>query len=188
MNMRRTLAVTGLLALALTACDAAAEQVAEKAAEAAAGGEVDIEVDDEGGVSVESDQGSFSADSEGQVNIETQDGSFSSGGELPEDLPDLPLVDDGELVTAGRFEAGDATGWMVNYQYSSGELVETVDRAVQRLLDAGFTQPGGDEGNVDLGSELARRTVENDQYTIDVTGMGASGDFNLGYQILQKTE
>lgn len=81
------------LGLVLAGCGSAAEEIAERAAEAGAGGDVDIEVDDEGG----------------QFTIESEDGSQTvnvGGGELPAELT-IPIPDGYEIVGSSVIQQDD---------------------------------------------------------------------------------
>lgn len=87
----RTLASVSIAVslLAAAGCGKAAEKVAEKATEEAienqTGGQVDLDVDGEGGVS-----------------IETEDGSISSSAKVPEGWPDdVPVPDDLQIMMGG---------------------------------------------------------------------------------------
>ena len=124
--MRRpliALATTGIV-LSLTACDNASETGIEKLIESQGGGDVDLDLDKDGGFSVQTEEGGMSidedgnfvitdangsvvtgnADSEtGEFVVESDDGSFSSGSttELPEEWPsEIPEPDALAIVSA----------------------------------------------------------------------------------------
>ena len=94
---RKIAAVSVALSMVFVAgCGKAAEKVAEKATEEAieneVGGDADVDLNPDGGMKIETEDGSYSADGEGNVNIETEDGSYSSSAELPEGWPeDVPV-------------------------------------------------------------------------------------------------
>jgi hypothetical protein len=102
------------VAVALVAsagCGKAAEKVAERATEEAienqVGGNVDLDVDGDGGVRIETEEGTYEADGQGNVNIETEDGSISSSAEVPEGWPeDVPLPDDLAITMGGTQDTG----------------------------------------------------------------------------------
>ena len=94
----RTLASVSIAVslLAAAGCGKAAEKVAEKATEEAienqTGGQVDLDVDGEGGVS-----------------IETEDGSISSSAKVPEGWPDdVPVPDDLQIMMGGTQDTPQA--------------------------------------------------------------------------------
>jgi hypothetical protein len=97
--MKRTLGVAALgVALVLgTGCGAAADKAAERATEeaieeAAGGGQVDI-------------------DDDGNVQVETEDGSFAANdGELPDDWPeDIPVIDGATVDSSFSTSSGGDT-------------------------------------------------------------------------------
>lgn len=95
----------GALLVTGTACGAAAEKVGERAAERAieaqGGGDVDLDLDD-GGFSIETDEGSASMDVDGNLRVDTEDGSFTAGsGEVPAGWPDDVGFPAGLEVLAG---------------------------------------------------------------------------------------
>lgn len=116
---RRALAVTALVPLLLAGCGTVtenlAEEAAERAAEAGGGGDVEVDVDDEGNVSVESDEGSI---------------SVGSGASLPDGFPESMPVPEG-LETAGGFSQ-EADGRST----IGAQFVGTGDRAAQEELAA----------------------------------------------------
>ncbi len=95
----------GLALLTMTACSSVAENLSERAAEEileqAAGGEVDLDLDEDGGT----------------VSVSTDDGSFTvGGGDLPDNFPaSAPLPDGYTVLTAmsGSDDEGSET-LMVN--------------------------------------------------------------------------
>lgn len=81
------------LGLVLAGCGNAAEEVAERAIEAGGDGNVDIELDDEGG----------------EFTIESEDGSQTvnvGSGELPEELT-IPIPGGYEVIGSSVLEQGD---------------------------------------------------------------------------------
>lgn len=106
--------LTGGLALLLTttACSSVAENISERAAEEileqAAGGEVDIDLDEDGGtVSVNTDDGSFS------IGTDELPDAFPASAPLPADYTVLSSMsgdssDDGQTVVV-TVSAGDAS-------------------------------------------------------------------------------
>jgi hypothetical protein len=104
-----TFAVAGLLVLGASGCGKVADEVGEKAAEnaieASSGGNADIDIDG-GEMSIETDEGTYTADGSGEVRIETADGSYVAGtGELPDGWPtQVRLPDDLEILTSSNIK------------------------------------------------------------------------------------
>lgn len=119
-----TVAVAALAVFA-AGCDAIGERVAEEAAEQAAGGDVDLDLDEEGGsISVETSEGSM---------------SFGGGGDLPESFPeDLPLPP-GDFEVSSSFEESNDDGASLTVallvEGSHDDLVAHYEEA---LPDAGW--------------------------------------------------
>jgi hypothetical protein len=102
------------LAIALSACGNATETGIEKLIESQGGGDVDLDLDGDGGFSIQTEEGGMTIDEDGnfvitdadgsvvtgnadaesgEFTVESEDGSFSSGAttELPENWPaDVP--------------------------------------------------------------------------------------------------
>ena len=182
-TMRRQLTITivAVLATALGGCDMIGEELAEQAAEQVTGAE-NIEVDEDG-VGVESSEGSFSSDDEGNFSMETDEGTFESqAGQVPEDFPSSVPLPDATVANGTRMDSADGTAWTVNFQYDSGEPSEVFAAQVEALEDAGFTSDS--EFNMGDGSGgMAGALFENDEYTVNVSVIGESNDFILGYQV-----
>ena len=115
-------AMTG--ALLLAGCGTIAEQVAEEAVEqAAGGGELDINADD------------------GEISFENEEGSFSLGGdgELPEGFPDeLPVPGDLSVLSSMGGNSDGDSSFVVNGQVS-GDLTATYEDLRGQLEDGGFS-------------------------------------------------
>ncbi|MDZ7674604.1 MAG: hypothetical protein U5K30_06000 [Acidimicrobiales bacterium] len=105
----------GAAGLVLASCGEVAERATEEAIEqSAGGGEVDL--DEDGSVSFENEDGSFSADADGNLNIESEDGSFnldSQSGELPDDFPDISLPDGFKVQNSSTQTSGKNTIYTV---------------------------------------------------------------------------
>ncbi len=157
-RLRRTLSA-GIAALALpltlSACGEAAEQAAEEAAEKAIedanGGDVDIDIDEDGG----------------EVKVENSDGSFVSGGDLPDDYPsdEVPLV--GDVQFGSSASTGTGTGWTISTLYD-GDAAAAFAAAKEALEGAGFTTDGA------AGETFA--SMRSDAYSVVLSaGDGADG-------------
>lgn len=157
-RLRRTVAATTAalaLPLGLGACgeaaEKAAEQAAEKAIEDANGGDVDIDIDEDGG----------------QVKVESSDGTYVGGGDLPDDYPseDVPLV--GDVQFGSSAATGTGTGWTVSTLYD-GDAATAFDAARSALEGAGFTVDGA------AGDTYA--SMRTDRYAVILSaGDGADG-------------
>ncbi len=130
MSIIRPAFALGACALALTsigcgkAADKIAEKATEKAAEQAVGGDVDIDTDGEGNVSISTPDGNFST---------------SSSQELPDDFPsDVPIVD-GTMTTVSRTEADGNLLFMVTVTTDAGGQ-ETLDALAADLAAEGWTE------------------------------------------------
>lgn len=140
--MRRitTLLLVAVAGLVLASCGEATERLTEEAIEqSAGGGEVDIEED--GSVSIENDDGSFSADADGNVNIESEDGSFNidgQSGELPDDFPDVPLPDDFEVRTSSSQSDGEGTIFSVHGTVDGADGEELLEEMTERYEAEGY--------------------------------------------------
>lgn len=148
--------MTVLAAATLAAgCGAIGEEIAERAAEEAVGG--DVEVDDEGNITVET--------SEGAVAIGAQ--------ELPDDLPDeLPIVDDLEVVSSFSQTTDGARA--VTFQAVTTQSFEDVQAFYAEQLEAeGWTITGESEAELG-GVRTASWEIEGHdrEGTIGVTQLG----------------
>lgn len=137
-----------LLGLVLTGCGNIAENVAERAVEEAAeaangGGEVDLEIDEEGGA----------------ISITSSEGSFSVGGdqELPQDFPDdLPLPADSQVLSSMSFS--DGADRSVNVSMTVvGDAASVADQLQADLEQGGYTIAGTSQMELD---GLATRMLE----------------------------
>ena len=130
--------------LSFTACGNATETGIEKLIESQGGGDVDLDLNGDGGLSVQTEEGGMSidedgnfvitdangsvvtgnADSEsGEFNMESEDGSFrvDSSGEIPEEWPsDVPLPEGIENVVGHGHPVCDRTR---DHDHGSGGIV-----------------------------------------------------------------
>lgn len=147
-------AATGLLTL--SACGAATETGLERLIESQAGGDVDLDFDggfsvqtEEGGISIDEDGNFVVTDADGSVvsgnvnaedgsfSAESEDGSFSSrtGSELPEEWPRVVPTPDGlSIMGSTQTNDGSMTGIMLIGEAGSGFL----DDYAGALESAGF--------------------------------------------------
>ena len=136
----RTLASVSIAVslLAAAGCGKAAEKVAEKATEEAienqTGGQVDLDVDGEGGVS-----------------IATEDGSISSAAQVPEGWPDdVPVPDDLQIMMGGSQDTPQGLVLTVSGLSSTEPkaLLEEFKAALADWEISGESSLEADSGNV----------------------------------------
>jgi len=135
----RTLFVVPLVAVGLTACSAAQEAVSERLVEEALGGEVDLEIGEDGQI----------------ASIETEDGSFemsAGGGDAPEEWPgDVPLFDGGEISSSQVYTADGQTVVAISYT-TDADPEATFDSLIEAYEAAGFvamsTSNMGDDSGI----------------------------------------
>ena len=123
-TVMRALLLVPFVAVGLTACGAAQEAVSEQLVEQAVGGDVDLELGDDGQV----------------ASIETEDGSLemSAGGEVPEEWPDdVPLFDGGEISSSQVFTVDGETAVVVSYT-TEADPEATFDSLIEAYEAAGF--------------------------------------------------
>ncbi len=139
-------------------CGKASEKIAEKAIERQTGAEVDI--DGDGGVSFQTEDGSYTADGDGNVVVETEDGTITAGLGLPKGWPeDLP-VPEGVTIAYGSVtpDAASASG---TSDRSPAELMEDVRAAFSDWEVE-------DEMSANAGTELMQVTLVNGERTLTV--------------------
>lgn len=157
MSRFRNLIVVVVVMLVVAGCAKAAEQVLEEAIEQqieneGGSGEVDIDLDDDGGVS-----------------IETEEGSIQIGGnEIPDDFL-LPIPDYEELMGVTTF-TGDETGASVSLTFDPDDFDEVVE-----LYADFFSDQGWEVGQTDTSSGDQRVVI------ITGTGDEVSASAILGY-------
>lgn len=184
MQRHVTITIIAGLAVALTGCDLVGEELAEQAAEQVTGADIEV---DEDGVSVESEEGSFSADEDG-LQMETEDGSFESQtGEIPDDFPGAVPLPDATVINGSRLDGQDGVAWTVNFQYESGDPEQVLQDQVAALEDAGFTSES-DFNMGDSSGGMAGVVMVGDAYRVNVSALGEPDDFVLGYQVFENQD
>jgi hypothetical protein len=124
-TMLRTGFLAPFVVVGLAACGSAQEAVSEQLVEQAVGGDVDIELDDDGQV----------------ASIETEDGSLTAvtGGDVPEEWPaDVPLFDGGVLESSQVITSDGETFVSIGYT-TDADPDETFESLVAAYEAAGFT-------------------------------------------------
>jgi len=124
-TVMRTLLLVPLIAVGLTACGAAQEAVGEQLVEQAAGGDVDLELGDDGQI----------------ASIETEDGSLemSAGGEVPEEWPDDVPLFDGGTVNSSQVATSDGQTIVSIDFLADADADASLDAMVDLYESAGFT-------------------------------------------------
>jgi hypothetical protein len=176
------LAVMGLGVL--TACGDSAENGIEQLIESQGGGDVDLDLDEEGGFSVQTEEGGMTIDEDGNfvitdengdvvtgnvdvdgdgMTVESEDGSFSSGAgsELPDDWPNVVPTPDGlTILSSSTMSDDDTAGFVVIGDADEGFL----DRYTAALEAAGF----------ELESEFDADSMAERSYTDGTWGVGVA--------------
>ena len=137
--MRRG-SVLVVIALLAAACGNVAENVVERVAENAmeseGGGDVDVDLDDDGGsVRIQTDEGEISIDA-------------GSGGEVPDGF-EMPVPDGGEVVGTMSFSAADGSRTSVTLEYPPSaldDLVETYEEYFDSF-EGSFSSQSSDSGS-----------------------------------------
>ncbi len=135
------------------------EAVLENRIEAAADGEVELDL------------------SEGGIAVETEDGSFTatSGAELPDDFPDELPTPEGALVNVGRVEVDGAVSYTLTYEAAGDVAAATWEAYRAELEVAGFTV----QFEATDGSGVMAQ-ANDDTWSVVFSGSSADGLANLG--------
>ncbi len=180
------------LAVALTACGNATETGIEKLIESQGGGDVDLDLDAEGGFSVETEEGGMSIDEDGnfvitdadgsvvtgnadaetgEFVVESEDGSFSSGSttELPEEWPTEIPEPDGLAISSATVIGSDTEQAIT--VTGSVDSVDFVDAYGSTLESAGL-----DEESTFKSDGTVNNVYRNDRWTVGVLYYGDAGD------------
>ena len=162
-------------ALAVASCGNATEKLTEKAVEEAAGGG-DVDIDDDGSVSFENEDGSFEMDGDGNLKIEGEDGDFSiennADGDLPDDFPDVPLPDGFEPQSNSKQSDGDQTIFTV-VGLAEGDPADAFEDVVDQYESEGYETEGRYENSSGSSFNGGAQFVDSDhQISVSVFGDG----------------
>jgi hypothetical protein len=188
---RRAALALGLAVIGLTACgDSGTETGIEELIESQGGGDVDVDLQGEGGFSVQTEEGGVSIDEEGnmvitdadgstvtgnidgesgEMNVESEDGSFrvDVSGEVPEEWPDeVPQPDGIEELSSTVQQTADELAITLTGQASSS----FVDDYGSTLEDAGFEQTSNFESQ-----DNVTRVFDDGTWTVSINAF-ADGD------------
>lgn len=159
----------------LVGCSSAAEKATEELIERGSGGEVDLDRD--GGMSFETEDGSFSFDADGNVQMESDDGSFSmdsQSGELADGFPDVPLPDNAQIRNSGTQTADGATHFSALLEVD-GDGAEVYEALRSDYEAAGYSNDSENVSQGD-GTYTAFAGFENDEHLVVLTVMGQNGE------------
>ena len=159
-------AATAVFSLALvTGCgsDEIAERATERALEGAADGSADVDLDDDGG-----------------IKVETDEGSLSVGQDLPDDFPvdEVPLPE-GDVLS-GMSMAGQ--GWTVSMAVP-GAADEVAPQVRSMLESAGYEIEASTEAG-----EMTIYTATDDTYALTVSVAADGETTNVGYTVAIQQE
>jgi len=183
----RALTVVAVGLVALTACGDSAENGIEQLIESQGGGDVDLDLDTDGGISIQTEEGGMTMDEDGNfvitdengdvvsgnvdvdgdgVTVESEDGSFSSGSgsELPDTWPGaVPEPDGLAVLSSSTMSDGDTDGFVVIGNVGADFL----DEYTSALQAAGF----------ELESEFSAEAMDERGYT--------NGTWNVGIAVFE---
>ena len=178
----------------------------EELIEQGAGGDVDIELGEDG-ISIESEDGSFSIDEDGSFSVTDEDGDettgnididadggefsiegedgdiqFGSGSEIPDEWPDdIPQPDGVTVQSAATFSEGDETSIILTGT-ADDDPDEWTAAYGSQLEDAGFTQ---DSNFSSSGAVAASYTDES--WNVDLTATAVGGSTAVSVSITPVT-
>ncbi len=193
-SIRPSLVVLGLagLTLSLTACGSATETGIEKLIESQGGGDVDLDLNGEGGFSMQTEDGSMTIDEDGnfvitdaegnevvggadadtgEFNMESEDGSFSTGAatELPEQWPaDVPEPD-GLAIMSATVIGSDTELTVSVTGTTDGERF--VEAYAGQLEAAGFSETSSFTSDGTINNNYS-----NGEWTVNVGFFGTDSD------------
>ena len=177
-----TLAAVGVV-IALSACGDATESGVEQLVESQGGGDVDLDLDGDGGFAVQTEEGGMSIDEDGNFVItdadgsvvtgnadsetggftaESEDGSFriDASGEIPEEWPsDVPSPEG--IEGASSTVTQSTTDLAITVTGQAGQSF--VDAYGSTLEDNGFEQASNFESDANI-----TRVFENETWTVSI--------------------
>jgi hypothetical protein len=186
-----TLGAAGF-ALVLTACGDATESGIEQLIESQGGGDVDLDLDGDGGFSVQTEEGGMTIDEDGnfvitdadgsvvtgdvdtesgEVNIESEDGSFRSGSatELPDEWPgEIPEPSGLAIASASVIGSDTEQAITVSGTVESESFVESYASA---LTSAGF-----DESSTFTANDTINNVYTDDKWTVGIVFFGEAAE------------
>lgn len=180
-------AVVVLSGVAACSGENVAEEIAERAIERESGGKADVELDGDGGITIESDEGTLTVDPEtGEVIVEGQDGSSTYqgvAGEVPAGFPrEVPLVKG--TITYGQSMQDASSGQSFSVIMESQASVADVFAEVKSgMAAAGFTVEDETVAS-GSGSDFATGSFANENWRVTVVaGSSADGPTSVTYAV-----
>lgn len=185
-------------ALMFTACESAGEAGLEQLVESQGGGDVDLDLNADGGISMQTEDGGMSVDEDGnlmitdvdgsvvtgnidaetgEVAIESEDGSFSSGAttELPDEWPsEIPeptglAITTATVIGSDTEQAFTVTGTVAGTV--AGDGAGFVESFASALVDAGFN-----EDSAFTSDGTINNVYSNADWTVSVASYGEQAD------------
>ena len=190
-------------AIALTSCGNATESGIEQLIESQGGGNVDLDLDGDGGFSMQTEEGGMTIDEDGnfvitdadgnvitggadaesgEFNVESDDGSFSAGAttELPEEWPgDIPEPSGLEISSATIIGSATETTISVTGNVDGDGFV---DGYASALESAGFS-----EDSTFKSDGTINNVYSNDEWTVGVIYFGDQGDNQVTISVFTKS-
>lgn len=183
------------LMLSMSACGAIAERITEEGAErvieAETGENVELNINGDGGISLQSDEGGFSLNEDGEFVITDADGSVFSGSagadgqvtlqgedgesfyrvvtEIPVEWPNSVPRPDGLGIDTGSFVKAEGETLMTLLGSPNGSAIDFTNAYGAALGAAGFTETGRFDSETDRGS-ATQRTYESASWTLNISG------------------
>ena len=184
--------VAACFVMALTGCGGATESGIEQLIESQGGGDVDLDLDSDGGFSVQTEEGGMSIDEDGNfvitdadgsvvtgdvdaegggINLESDEGSFSSGTttELPDDWPSEIPEPDGLTISSAMVIGSDAEQAISVTGSVDGDAF--VDSYADALTSAGF-----EEEEAFTSANTIRNLYVNATWTVTIFYVGDQSD------------
>lgn len=194
-NIRRTVVILGAagFALMLTACgDDATESGIEQLIESQGGGDVDVDLNGDGGFSVQTEEGGMTIDEDGNfvitdadgsvvtgdvdtesggVNIESEDGSFRSGAatDLPDEWPgEIPEPSGLAIASASVIGSDTEQSITVSGVVDNEDFVESYASA---LASAGF-----DELSTFTSNDMTNNVYTDERWSVGIVFIGEGAE------------
>ncbi len=193
-GIQRTVVILGAagVALALTACGNATESGIEELIESQGGGDVDLDLDGDGGFSVQTEEGGMTLDEDGNfvitdadgsvvtgdvdtesggINIESEDGSFRSGAatEVPDEWPgEIPEPSGLAIASASVIGSDTEQAITVSGTVDGDGFVESY---ADELTSAGF-----DETSTFTANGTINNVYTDDQWTVGIVFFGEADE------------
>jgi flagellar basal body rod protein FlgG len=195
------LAAAGL-AFTLSACGNATESGIEQLVESQGGGDVDLDLDGDGGFAVQTEDGGMTIDEDGnfvitdadgsvvtgnadaesgEFTVESEDGSFSSGSttELPEEWPgNVPEPDGLQIASATVVGSNDEQSITVSGSVEGDGFVDSYASALEA---AGFS-----EDSTFTSDGTINNVYSNDEWTVGLIYFGDQSDNQVNISVFTK--